>query len=70
MSTTYLSTFISFVAFGLPFFGIEVTNEETLGNTIQQIVGVCAILYTFYGRWRVGGISAFGLRKKTPQIEG
>lgn len=64
MSSTYISAIISFLVFALPSIGIQVVDEGTLASTITQIVGVVAILYTFVGRYRAGGISAFGLRKK------
>lgn len=63
MSTTYIATIVAFLSFGLPFLGIQVVDEGSLTEFITQLVGVGAILYSFYGRYRAGGIDALGLRK-------
>ncbi len=62
MSTTYISNIVAVLAFGLPFLGIEVVDQGTLMNTLTQFLGFVALLYNFYGRFRAGGIDAFGLR--------
>ena len=64
MSTTYISVLVSFLTLGLPILGLEVANEGTLTKSITELVGVAALLYAFYGRYKAGGINAFGLRKK------
>lgn len=64
MSTTYIAAIISFLSFGLPFLGIDIVNKESFASTIQELIGIGATLWIFYGRYRAGGITAFGLRKK------
>jgi hypothetical protein len=64
ISSTYVAAFVSFLVFALPALGFEVIDEGTLTSAITQLVGVGSILYTFYGRYRAGGIDAFGMRKK------
>lgn len=63
ISTTYIAAGVSFLVFALPAVGIQVTDEGSLTEFVTQVVGVASILYTFYGRYRAGGIDAFGLRK-------
>lgn len=65
MSTTFVAAAVAFLTLALPVFGFEVINQQTFAGDISQLVGVASILYTFYGRYRAGGINAFGLRKKT-----
>jgi len=65
MSSTYLAGIVSFLVFALPVLGFDVIDEGTLAETVTQLVGVGAVLYSFYGRFRAGGISAFGFRKTT-----
>ena len=62
MSTTYVSSFVALLAFGLPLFGVEVFDQDGLAKSISDIVGVAAVLYTFYGRYKAGGVNAFGIR--------
>ena len=64
LSTTYIASGVAVLALVLPLFGLEIADEGTLTNTVQGLVGAVAVFYTFYGRWRAGGISAWGLRKK------
>ena len=63
MSSTYISVLVSLLTLGLPVFGIQVSDDGTLTETITQLVGIGALLYAFYGRYKAGGINAFGLRK-------
>ena len=63
MSTTYAAVIVSSLVFILPMIGINVISEETLLKSLTELVGALAILYTFYGRFRAGGITKFGLRK-------
>lgn len=64
MSSTYIANFVAILALGLPVIGIDVVEPETLIGVITPLVGFSALLFNFYGRYRAGGISAFGLRKK------
>ena len=64
MSTTYVAVIVSSLVFILPMIGIQVISEETLLKSITELIGALAILYTFYGRFRAGGITKFGLRVK------
>ena len=61
-STTYISTIVAFIVFALPLFGLQVTNEDTIEEIVSQIVGVGALLYTFYGRYKAKGITAWGIK--------
>ena len=62
-STTYVATIVSVLVFVLPLLGIEVIDEGTLAKTVSNIIGVISTLYIFYGRFKAGGISIFGLKK-------
>ena len=64
MSSTYIAVSVSFLTLALPILGIEVIDQKSIVKTISDLVGVGALLYAFYGRYRAGGITAFGLRKK------
>jgi hypothetical protein len=63
ISTTYIAGIVSFLVFVLPVLGFDVIDQGTLTATVTQVAGVAAVLYSFYGRYRAGGISAFGFRK-------
>ena len=63
MSTTYVSAIVAFLMLVLPLFGWQIADEGTMTNLITQIVGGLAVLYTFIGRYKAGGITAFGLKK-------
>lgn len=63
-STTYIATAVSVLVFVLPVLGIQIIDEGSLAKSITEIVGVIAVAYTFYGRYKAGGIDAFGLRLK------
>lgn len=62
MSTTYVSNIVAILAFVSPMVGIHVIDQNVLGASIQALVGVLALAYTFYGRYKAGGINAFGIR--------
>jgi len=64
ISTTYIAGIISIITLVLPLFGLDVADEGTLLNVVQGIAGTISSLYIFYGRFKAGNISAFGLRKK------
>jgi len=63
MSTTYASNIIAILALGLPVLGFEVVDRDTLAGIISALIGVAALVYNFYGRFKAGGITAFGIRK-------
>lgn len=63
MSTTYISNAVALATLVLPLFGLQIADQGTLTDTVTKLMGIAAILYTFYGRYRAGDISAFGLRK-------
>lgn len=62
MSTTYIAQFVQFAAIALTFLGINV-GSDALMTTITTIVTIVSGLYVFYGRYKAGGITAFGTRK-------
>ena len=64
MSTTYIATIVAFLSLGLPAFGITIADEGSLTDNVTKIVGVVSTLWILYGRYRAGGINAFGLRTK------
>ena len=64
VSTTYIAAFVGLLAVILPVFGFEVANQEVLQGNLNEVIAAFASLYVFYGRYRAGGVSAFGLRKK------
>lgn len=63
MSTTYIATFVSLLTLGLPAVGYELADPESLTGLLNTLIGIGALLYTLYGRYRAGGINAFGIRK-------
>jgi hypothetical protein len=63
MSSTYIANIVALLALGLPVLGFEVVEEETLTQLIVGVVGFVALVYNFYGRYKAGGITAFGVRK-------
>jgi len=63
MSTTYIANIVAFLILVLPLAGLEVVNESMLTSTVAQGVGALAVVYVFYGRFKAGGISMWGLRK-------
>lgn len=63
MSSTYIAGFVSLLTLGLPAIGIEIADEETLRGVITDLVGIASLIYIFIGRYRAGGINAFGIRK-------
>jgi len=67
ISTTYIAGAVSVIAFVLPMLGLEVADKGTLTNTITGIAGAISAIYIFYGRYKAGGISAFGIKKKDNQ---
>lgn len=64
MSTTFIANIVAILAFVLPTVGIQVVDENTLLEIVTQTAGVVSVLYIFYGRYKAGGINAFGLRIK------
>lgn len=63
ISLTYTGVFVSLIGAifslsGVPM--VESTDIETTISVIAQFVGAIVALY---GRYRVGGISVFGVRK-------
>lgn len=63
MSTTYVAAIVGLVSNVAPFLGFTVGTEE-ITKTVTEILTVVSLIYVFYGRYRAGGISAFGLKKK------
>ena len=63
-STTYIAGIVSFLTLALPVFGIEIVDKSILSENITQVIGVLAIAYSFYGRYKAGGLSAWGFRLK------
>ncbi len=63
LSTTYIANIVSVLVFVLPVLGINVVDEGSFTQTVTQIAGVVTVAYVFYGRYKAGGISAFGIKK-------
>ena len=61
VSTTYVAGIVTVLTLVLPLFGIEVDDKGLLTSTATQIMGILSIGYMFYGRYKAGGINAFGL---------
>ena len=61
MSTTYIANIVTILTIVLPVFGIHIVDPTSTANVIMQLVGVASTLYVFYGRYKAGGINAFGL---------
>ena len=64
ISSTYIAGAVSVIIFVLPMVGLDIADEGTLTNTITGIVGFLSAIWVFVGRYRAGGISAFGIKKK------
>lgn len=64
MSTTYIATLVSLLTLGLPAVGLEMANPESVTGALNTLLGIAASLYILYGRYKAGGINAFGLRKR------
>ena len=64
MSTTYIAILVSLLTLAFPAVGVVVVDQDTLTKAVMDLVGVGALIYALYGRYKAGGISAFGLRKK------
>ena len=63
ISTTYIAGAIAVITFVLPFIGLDISDTALVSKTVTEIAGVISILYVFIGRYRAGGINAFGIRK-------
>lgn len=64
ISTTYIANIISTLVFVFPLFGLEVVDPGSLADGIAKIAAIITTLYVFIGRYRAGGINAFGFRVK------
>jgi len=64
ISTTYIAGIVSVIVFVLPLIGLDVADNGTLTNTVTSIVGAIGAIWVFVGRYRAGGISALGIKKK------
>ena len=64
ISSTYIAGAVSVIIFVLPMIGLDIADEGTLTNTVTGIVGFLSAIWVFVGRYRAGGISAFGIKKK------
>lgn len=70
MSRTYIANFVTLLTLVIPLFGWHITNPDNLTNAILAVVGVISTLYVFYGRYKAGGISAFGFKKDETVLQG
>jgi len=64
ISTTFIANIVALLVFVLPVLGLEIVDENTLMGAVTATVGVVSVLYVFYGRYKAGGINAFGIRLK------
>lgn len=64
ISSTYIAGIVSVIAFVLPLIGYDVADTAVLNKTVVDIAGAISAIYVFIGRYRAGGINAFGIRKK------
>lgn len=63
MSTTYIAAFVGVVSVVCQLFGYTVETPE-LTKTLTEVVTLGTLAYVFYGRYKAGGISAFGIKKQ------
>ncbi len=61
-SLTYISGIVLFITFLSKLLNWEIGSEE-LTVTVQTILGLLSALGVFFGRWRIGGISIWGVKK-------
>ena len=62
MSKTYIATTVAIALPLMHAMGLDL-NATTLTTTITTIMQIVAWAGVFYGRFKAGGINAFGLRK-------
>ena len=63
MSTTYTATIILFITAIANIFGFEVV-EEQLQTFIEMVVAVVSAVWILVERYKKGGITSFGFRRK------
>ncbi len=63
ISTTFIANIVSVLVFVLPVLGIHIVNQSAFTTAVASIIGVISTFYVFYGRYKAGGITAFGIRK-------
>lgn len=63
MSETYIALLVNFIVFVAPHFGLSVVDPSSLAGSVAAVVGLVATGWAFYGRYKAGGITIFGLRK-------
>lgn len=61
MSTTYIAGIVAFITTLATVFNWTV-EQGALVQTLTTGAQVVSILYVFYGRYKAGGINAFGIR--------
>jgi hypothetical protein len=64
MSTTYIANLLPLIAFVLPLLGLEVVDQGTFQAFLLGLAGALGTLYVFWGRYKAGGLTVIGLRKK------
>lgn len=62
MSQTYIGLIVTLLAVFLPKFGVQIGSDE-LTNVVSSIVTIIGGLWAFWGRYRVGDITPFGMKK-------
>ena len=61
MSQTYIGIIIMLLSVFLPKLGLDIGSAD-LTTTITVITTVIGALWAFWGRYRLGGVTAAGLR--------
>ncbi len=62
ISTTFIANIVAVLVFVLPVFGVHIVDQTAFSGSIASVVGVISTLYVFYGRYKAGGITAFGIK--------
>lgn len=62
MSLTYKGIAVSVIAWLFAKYNVPFLDND-IGQAIEVIVALIGVIITAYGRYRIGGISALGVRK-------
>jgi hypothetical protein len=62
MSQTYIGVIVMLLSVFLPKLGLNIGSDE-LTTTVSVLATTVGALWAFWGRYRLGGINAAGLRQ-------
>lgn len=62
MSQTYIGVVVMLLSVFLPKLGMQIDNDA-LTTTVSVLFTLAGALWAFWGRWRLGGVNALGVRQ-------